>query len=325
MLVVSIDSFRYADKIILQDLGFNLNPGEHISILGESGSGKSTLLHLVYGLLPLKNGRISYRGKLLAGPETQLIPGRDFMKIITQESDLSLYATVSENVYSHLRGINQEQDRSRIRELLDLVGLPDYSGTTVSKLSGGQKQRVALARALAKEPEILLLDEAFSNIDIPRKNKLRRKLFRYLKKNKIGCITATHDSEEALSFSDKILLLKEGTVLLKGSPEKLYKAVSTEYQAGFFGEVNLLPKKMFPENLHHQIRTTPSGKFLVFPYQLKISEKETPLQVRVIHSYFKGSHFLIESSTEDSLVFFVHQSCVEPGKICWLTFSADFF
>src|SRR5690606_30266342 len=117
------------------------------------------------------------------------------------------------------------------------------------------------------EPEILLLDEPFSNIDVFRKNKLQRKIFNYLKEKNISCITATHDSEEALAFSDKILMLKNGTEELFGTPEFIYKNVSTEYQAGFFGEANLLSKSLFT-----------SEKIIVFPHQLEVSKEKTKLK-----------------------------------------------
>src|SRR5690606_10689177 len=168
------------------------------------------------------------------------------------------FSTVAENLGSHLSRLDEEKDERRIDELLEVVEMEAFKNTLVKNLSGGQKQRVALAKALANEPEILLLDEPFSNIDTFRKNKLQRKIFSYLKDNNINCITATHDSDEALAFSDHILMLKNGTVEMTGTPQFIYENVSTEYQAGFFGEANLLPKKLFSND-------NTSENIVVFP------------------------------------------------------------
>ncbi|MRT15387.1 ABC transporter ATP-binding protein [Vitellibacter sp. q18] len=311
MLKVEIDSFSYSEKTILKNIHFTLKPGEHLSILGESGCGKSTLLHLVYGLLHLENGSIFYDQKKLLGPTKTLIPGEPFMKLVAQEFNILPFTTVAENLGTHLSRLNEKKDEKRIDDLLEVVEMEAFKNTLVKNLSGGQKQRVALAKALANEPEILLLDEPFSNIDVFRKNKLQRKIFNYLKKNNISCITATHDSEEALSFSDKILMLKNGTEEFFGTPEFIYNNVSTRYQAGFFGEANLLPKNLF-------FSEKTSEPIIVFPHQLNISTEKTNLKVRVKNSYFKGSFYLIETDFEGETVFFNHKSSLKNGEKVYL-------
>ena len=316
MLKVEIDSFSYSKKTILNNIHFTLKPGEHLSVLGESGCGKSTLLHLVYGLLHLENGTILYNEKKLLGPTKTLIPGEPFMKLVAQEFNIMPFTTVAENLGSHLSRLDEEKDEKRIDDLLEVVEMKAFKNTLVKNLSGGQKQRVALAKALANEPEILLLDEPFSNIDVFRKNKLQRKIFNYLKEKDISCITATHDSEEALAFSDHILMLKNGTEELFGTPEFIYKNVSTEYQAGFFGEANLLPKNLF-------WREENSEKTIVFPHQLIISEEKTALKVTVKKSYFKGSFYLIEADFEEKTVFFNNKFSLKNGEIFYLKILED--
>ena len=311
MLKVEIDSFAYSEKTILKNVSFSLKPGEHLSILGESGCGKSTLLHLVYGLLHLENGSIFYNEKKLLGPTKTLIPGETFMKLVAQEFNIMPFTTVAENLGSHLSRLDEEKDENRIDELLAVVEMKSFKNTLVKNLSGGQKQRVALAKALANEPEILLLDEPFSNIDVFRKNKLQRKIFNYLKENNISCITATHDSEEALAFSDQILMLKDGSKEMFGTPQFIYKNVATEYQAGFFGEANVLPKKLFSSE-------KTSEKMVVFPHQLEISDEKTALEVIVKKSYFKGTHFLVEATFKDETIFFNSSISLKKGKLCSL-------
>lgn len=314
MLKVQIDSFSYGSKTILKDLTFEVKQGEHLSILGESGCGKSTLIHLIYGLLHLEHGDISYNDKKLLGPTKTLIPGEPFMKLVAQEFNILPYSTVAENIGSHLTRLNVEQDEKRIDELLEVVDLTAYKNTLINYLSGGQKQRIALAKALANEPEILLLDEPFSNIDSFRKNHLRRRLFKYLKLKNISCINATHDSEEALAFSDTILMLKDGQKERYGKPEELYRTVKDKYQAGFFGDSNLLPENILTTSQS-------SKKVIVYPQQLKISERKTDLEVSIVSSYFLGSHYLIQAKWNDQNVYFQHWDKLEEGEKFWLSYT----
>ncbi len=314
MLKVDISSFFYADKKILQNISFNLKPGEHLSLLGESGCGKSTLLHLIYGLLHLEDGSISYKDEKLLGPTKTLIPGEEFIKLVSQELNLMPFSTVYENIRFFLNSFDEELDSKNVDELLEVIDMSEYKNTLVKKLSGGQKQRIALAKALANEPEILLLDEAFSNIDSLRKNRLRRNIFNYLKKKNISCIIATHDSDEALAFSDKIVMMRNGKIEMHGSAEDIYKNASNIYQASFFGDAMQLPKNILSLEMS-------SDEIILFPYQLKVSDSETLLKVSVKKSYFKGSHYLVESFWNDRIVFFQNSHSLQPKDTIWLEYS----
>lgn len=309
MLKVRIENFTYSDQQILKELKFAIDSNEHLAILGESGAGKSTLLHLIYGLLELPNGKISFKGEKLDGPSEKLIPGHDFMKLLSQEFDIMPFTTVAENIGSFLTSQDMDADADRIDELLEVVDLASFRQEYVKNLSGGQKQRVALAKALANTPEILLLDEPFSHIDLRRKTKLRRRLFSYLKENNIGCIYATHDSEEALAFSDKILLLsKNGEQELFDTPQKVYNGVKTAYQASFFGEVNDL-KFWMPKD----------EKRWYYPEQLKLSDTPTSISGGVKKSYFQGSFYLLEINTEHRNLFVQHSTAIAENTSVFIT------
>jgi ABC-type sulfate/molybdate transport systems ATPase subunit len=304
MLKVNITSFSYAEKEILKNINFQLQKGEHFSILGESGCGKSTLLHIIYGLLHINQGTLSWGEKPLLGPKFNLVPGEEFMKLVAQEYNVMPYTSVAENVATYLSRLDEKADQERIHELLEVVEMEDFSTTKVKHLSGGQKQRVALAKALAKQPQLLLLDEPFSHIDNFRKNKLRRKLFNYLKSNQIACITATHDAEEALAFSDRILILNKGTIELMGTPEVVFNNLVTGFQAGFFGDVSVIPKGVFS-----------SSEQYLLPHQLILSPVQSSLQVVVEECYFKGSHYLIQCRfKEEFLVYFNYSSLLNKGE-----------
>ena len=307
MLAVDIESFAYQTDDILKNIKFQLQPGEHLAVLGESGCGKSTLLHIIYGLFHLEHGSIRWNNTPLLGPKHNLIPGEPFIKLVSQEFNVMPFISVAENIATHLSRLDMDEDALRVRELLQVVDLVAFADTKVKNLSGGQKQRVALAKALAKKPELLLLDEPFSNIDTFRKNTLRRNLYGYLKEQGISCITATHDSEEALAFSDNMLLLKKGEEVSYGSPEVVYGAISTPYQAGFFGEVNIIPSDILT-----------SEKQVLLPHQLKISKVKTPLKALVKRSYFKGGHYLIHCRNNDLNLFVNHPTYLEIDKIIYI-------
>jgi ABC-type sulfate/molybdate transport systems ATPase subunit len=300
MLQVAINSFSYSSKEILSDVTFSLKKGERLAILGESGCGKSTLLHIIYGLLHLEKGSLFWDDKQLLGPNFNLVPGEDFMKLVAQEFNVMPFISVAENIATHLSRLDLESDNKRVNELLKVVEMQSFAETMVKNLSGGQKQRVALAKSLAKEPELLLLDEPFSNIDTFRKNTLRRKLFGYLKEKNIACITATHDAEEALAFSDTILLLKDGKAERLDTPENIYSTLENVYQVGFFGEVSIIPSGVLANK-----------KLILLPSQLEFTEEKTPLKVFIKRSFFKGGYYLIEAAFENNSVFFENKSSLE--------------
>ncbi len=306
MLKVDIRSFSYDSAEILKEIAFALEKGQQLAVLGESGCGKSTLLHIIYGLLHLEHGQIHWGQTELLGPNYNIVPGESFIKLVAQEFNVMPYITVSENVAEHLPRLDPKSEAKRVRDLLEVVDMLPFSDSMVKNLSGGQKQRVALAKALAKEPELLLLDEPFSHIDTFRKNSLRRKLYSYLRENDIACITATHDAAEALAFSDEILILRNGTTEALGKPEVIYNSVTNIYQAGFFDEVNELPGTLFDSEEQETL--------LLFPHQLRVSETETTLKVTIQNNYFRGSNYLVEAKWNDKTIYFEHSQKILEGS-----------
>lgn len=300
MLQIENISFGYTEKTILHNISFNIQKGQNIALLGESGCGKSSLLKLIYGLHDLDEGKISWNDKLVTGPKHNLVPGMPYMRFMAQDFGLMPYETAGESVGKYLSNSFNAIKRLRIEELLDLVEMAEYSRTKVNLLSGGQQQRVALARVLALEPEVLLLDEPFSHIDNFRKNALRRNLFAYLKSRGITVIVATHDSTDALSFSDETMIMKDGKLLIKAPSMEIYKNPGSKYIASLFGEVNELVMN----------KDGKSETVLVYPHQLKVVE-EGPLKVTVKQCYFKGNHYLIKAAFNGRPLFFQHDRELE--------------
>nr|WP_321233826.1 ABC transporter ATP-binding protein [uncultured Psychroserpens sp.] len=293
MLDVKHLSFSYIKTPVLEDLSFKVKQGENLAIIGESGSGKSTLLKLLYGEYDLNFGNIYWKNTQVLGPKYNLVIGYDFMKYVAQEFDLMPFTSVEENIGKFLSNFFPEKKKERTAELLEVVELTAFAKTKVKTLSGGQKQRVALARALAKQPEIILLDEPFSHIDNFKKQSLRRNVFKYLKEKKIACIVATHDKDDVLGFADKMIVLNNNHIEAYDTPEQLYQNPETQLIASFFGEFNII------------------NDTIIYAYQLKIV-KQSKLKAIVIQSYFKGSFYLIEADLDGEKVFF--ESEVEPQK-----------
>lgn len=312
MLQVENITFSYDKNKVIKNINFSVSKGQNIAIIGESGCGKSTLLKLIYGLYDLDEGQIFWNENEVLGPKFHLVPGMPFMKYLAQDFDLMPFITVAENVGKYLSNIYPEKKQSRINELLEIVEMTDYSNVKAKFLSGGQQQRVALAKVLALEPEILLLDEPFSQIDNFRKNSLRRKLFSYLKSKDITCLVATHDSSDSLSFADETIVLNAGEIVIKEKSDHLYKHPINKYVAALFGDVNEL-------KLSELVEIGDADEtLLIFPHQLKIVESGN-LKVKIKHSYFKGSHFLIEAEANGNSIFFEHDSELKINSEVFLT------
>ena len=307
MLTVKNISFTYIENPVIQNISFEIAKGQNVAVIGESGCGKSTLLKLIYGLYDLDNGEMGYYDERILGPKYNLIPGEDYIKYLAQDFDLMPYTTVEENVGKFLSNIYKDKKKTRVQELLEMVEMTEFAKIKAKYLSGGQQQRVALARVLALEPEILLLDEPFSQIDSFRKNSLRRNLFNYFKKKQITCIIATHDSTEALSFSDETIVLQNGKLMAKGSSRELYDNPPSYYVASLFGEVNELKQSHFAD-LDGMDET-----LLLYPHQLKVVE-EGKMKVIVKQCYFKGSHYLVKAAFERKAIFFEHNSELELNQ-----------
>lgn len=308
MLLVNTITFSYNKIIAIKDVNFSLSKANTVAIIGESGCGKSTLLKLIYGLHDLDEGQIFWNKIEVLGPKFNLIPGMDFMKYLAQDFDLMPYITVAENVGKYLSNIYPEIKKARINELLEVVEMTEYASVKAKNLSGGQMQRVAIARVLALEPEVLLLDEPFSHIDNFRKNSLRRKLFSYLKEKEITTLIATHDSTDVLSFADEVLVMKNGEIIESGTPNSIYNNPKSKYTASLFGDMN-------------EIVIDGKTKF-VYPNQLRAVPKSN-LKVKTQKSYFRGSHYLIESKSENSTIFFNSNYEIEQSTIIFLEIIDD--
>ena len=310
MLTVDKISFSYKKDTVLHQINFSIEKGECLAIAGESGSGKSTLLKLIYGEYDLDKGRIFWNDQEILGPKFNLITGPDYMKYVAQEFDLMPFTTVENNIGKFLSNFYLEEKQQRIDELVAVVELEDVAKTKVKFLSGGQKQRVALARALAKKPEILLLDEPFSHIDNLKKQSFRRSLFKYLKKEQITCIVATHDRDDIISYADTMLFLYQGKSIAYDTPIDLYQNPKNNFVASFFDEFNEF-------KISEVSNSSKFGILIIYPHEISIVEKSKFIGTAK-QSFFRGDHYLIQLHFNDRNIYVKHPSKIETDlEVCF--------
>lgn len=223
------------------DVSFNVEGGEFFSILGPSGCGKTTILRMIAGFLQPTEGRITIGGKDMAG----LGPNQRPTAMIFQSLALFPLMPVWENIAFGLeaRGASKAERRRKADELLKLIALEGYGDRMPGELSGGQRQRVAIARALAVEPQVLLLDEPLSALDLKLRQHMRAELRALQKRTGVTFIYITHDQSEALAMSDRIAVMSAGVLQQVGAPRELYDNPATPFVATFVGETNVVAGK----------------------------------------------------------------------------------
>ncbi|HKJ36022.1 MAG TPA: ABC transporter ATP-binding protein [Solirubrobacterales bacterium] len=212
--------------------------GEIVALLGPSGCGKTTTLRMLAGLERPDAGRIVVGSSVLNDARVSVPPEQRRIGMVFQDYALFPHLDVAGNVgYAIGRGA----DRSRVLAALELVGLGAYADRGVHELSGGEQQRVALARALAPNPDLVLLDEPFSNLDASLRERLRADVRRILSEAEVTSVFVTHDQEEALSLADRVAMMNAGRIEQIGTPEEVYSSPATHWVAGFLGDIDILP------------------------------------------------------------------------------------
>jgi iron(III) transport system ATP-binding protein len=225
-------------------ISFNVQPGQLVTLLGPSGCGKTTTLRLIAGLEMATSGRIT-----IGGVDVTALPAtaRD-VSMVFQSYALFPHMTVAENVGYGLKvsRVRKPEIRERSRAILELVGLADYGQRMPSELSGGQQQRVAVARALVLEPQVLLFDEPLSNLDAKLRRRVREEIREIQQKLGLTAIYVTHDQEEALAVSDRIIVMRNAKIAQEGSPRDLYEKPVDAFVADFIGDANIVAGEIVP-------------------------------------------------------------------------------
>jgi ABC-type Fe3+/spermidine/putrescine transport system ATPase subunit len=291
--------FSYADVFSLSDINIAVKPAEIIGIIGQSGSGKSTLLRLLAGLLNKNSGDILLKNEYILGPSHKLVPGHSKIKLMTQSNTLFPNVNIFENIAYELRTFSKEYQVQRVSYLTKHFKVFDLLQKYPRELSGGEIQRVMLAKALADEPQVLLLDEPFANIDSINKRKAVLFLQKIIRKEKIACIWVTHDLADAFGYTDSVIVMRSGKIIEKTEPEKLYFKPRSKYIAALTGDYFSLEK---------------NGKFVTIrPEQIEVSKNGDHSAI-VEKSIFKGGYYEVLFFLNEQLLFFKSSKSFNSGE-----------
>lgn len=263
---------RYGPVMAVQNLSLAVAEGELVGLLGPSGAGKSTLLRLIAGFEGPDEGSILLGGRLVSSPGRVEPPERRGVGMVFQDYALFPHLTVEENVAFGLRRMGRAERRSRVRAVLQLVGLAGREGRYPHQLSGGQQQRVALARALAPQPSVILLDEPFSNLDAVLRAQMRAEVQEILRRAGATGILVTHDYRDAFAICDRVGVLHQGRLEQVGTPEELFHRPATPFVASFVAQATLLRGRVVANG--QLCVATPLGN-LPCPFQCPVGREVT--------------------------------------------------
>lgn len=233
LISVADVTVRFGDTTALDGFSLDVPAGSLLTLVGPSGCGKTTALRVIAGFQDVDSGTVSIRGSEILGEGVNVPPEKRRVGMVFQEYALFPHISVAENVGYGVRGSNRGQ---RVGEVLELVGLTGYERRFPNELSGGEQQRVALARALAPEPDVVLLDEPFSNLDAPQRERMRRELKKIIRAAKVTAVLVTHDQAEALAIADIVAVMNSGRIVQIGAPDDVYRSPVDPWVAGFLGD-----------------------------------------------------------------------------------------
>ncbi|WP_229203466.1 ABC transporter ATP-binding protein [Dyadobacter jejuensis] len=304
----------YDSGPVLTDIHLDLYEGEWLGILGESGSGKSTLLRIIARLIDADRGEVRYRDELLTPVARELIPGHPDIKLIHQDYALFPNQTVTENIGYALRFYDPDYRKQRVEELIVLAGLESVRDKKTKWLSGGEKQRTAIARALAEEPEVLLLDEPFAHLDNHNKQVLSSAIEALRANTQTTCVFVTHESSDALAWSDRIAILQAGKIVQIDRPTVVYQSPYNGYVAGLTGAVNWLGGG------------AGEPKYIIRPERLSVAQSGDAVrwQGKIMSLRFNGPFWMVRCQNDQGSVTFYHSgNSLSVGDAIQLTYQDE--
>tara|TARA_B100001559_G_scaffold100039_1_gene83805 strand:- start:171 stop:1157 length:987 start_codon:yes stop_codon:yes gene_type:complete len=289
---------------LIKNLNFSVNKGDIISFIGESGSGKTTFLKCLAGLEKINSGSIELNGNILNNDNSFVEPNKRKIGFVFQDYPLFPHLNVLENI-----SINLEKNFfSKIDYILDLTNLKHLKKRFPDQLSGGEQQRVCLARALVREPELLLLDEPFSNLDSNIKATIQEEIHKIIKETKTTTILVTHDISDTFNISDKILIFKAGILQQYDNPVSMYCNPVNCYCAKILGDLNQI-------NINKKT-------FYLRPEKIRLSEK-SKFSGTVEKSLFSGKEYKISANIDGDIWVFFNDFSLEKNQKIYLDFNNE--
>jgi iron(III) transport system ATP-binding protein len=303
---------KFDSIIAVEELSLDVEKGELISILGPSGCGKTTILNMIGGFITPSYGSVILEGINI----TDTPPYSRPTSTVFQNYALFPHMNVIENVIYGLRfkGVNKKEALVQGEKMLEMVGLKHYSNKDIAQLSGGEQQRVALARSLIMNPKVLLMDEPLSNLDAKLRIKMRKEIKDLQTTLGITTIYVTHDQEEALSISNRIVVMNKGRVSQVGSPKEIYRYPQNQFVADFIGRANIMKNHL-------------GEKIVIRPEDIRVSETVGDRQGTIVQKQFMGAfmtYFIdINGTVIQADVLSRDDKNWLPGKKVYISFSND--
>lgn len=311
-------SKQYGEAKVLKDVSFEIERGKFYTLLGPSGCGKTTILNLIAGFSDPTEGTVTIDGKTV----NDVPPNKRKVNTVFQDYALFPHMNVFENIAFGLRikKMSQKDIQQKVEEALRMMRLNGYENREISEMSGGQRQRVAIARALVNEPDVLLLDEPLSALDLKLRTEMQYELRELQQRLGITFVFVTHDQEEALAMSDEIFVMKEGEIVQSGTPVDIYDEPINRYVADFIGESNIVEGTMIEdyrvafggkefECVDGGMRPNERVEVVLRPEDLVLtSTGRGKILVKVDTQLFRGVHYEIIGYDKEGNEWMVHST-----------------
>ncbi|MBF1119306.1 MAG: ABC transporter ATP-binding protein [Streptococcus sp.] len=308
----------YEDTHVLKNINFEIEKGKFYTLLGPSGCGKTTILRIIAGFTDVSNGKVTLNG----ADVTNLPPNKRKVNTVFQDYALFPHMNVFENIAFGLRLKKTPENiiKEKVADALKMVQLSGYENREISQMSGGQQQRVAIARALVNEPEVLLLDEPLSALDLKLRTDMQYELRELQQRLGITFIFVTHDQEEALAMSDEIFVMSKGEIVQSGTPVDIYDEPINRFVADFIGESNIVDGVMKEDYLVEFVgkefecadagmRPNEKVEIVIRPEDLSLTSIDKgKLTVEVDTQLFRGVHYEIICYDENGNEWMIHST-----------------